>query len=390
GQVDLLESPPRLDDKTIRIIAHESLPGYSRVRLLDGEKEVAAVECHNGILVDVPVMEPKLWWPDHPFLYGLEVELFGDDGRPVDKVTSYVGMRKMEVKKDPEGINRLWLNGKVVFQYGPLDQGWWPDGLYTPPTDAAMKYDIEMTKKFGMNMIRKHVKVEPARWYYWCDKLGFLVWQDMPSAMTRATPSNVRKGTAEDAQFPGDAAAGFERELRALIRNFGNAPSVMAWVPYNEGWGQHGTNDVLKLVKSLDPSRLVDGPSGWEDRGYGDFKDMHEYPGPNMFPVIPDRISVLGEFGGLGIPLEGHLWWNKRNWGYRTFEDRGKLQAGYEALIEKLEPLVKQGLAAAVYTQTTDVEGEVNGLMTYDRRVVKFNEAKLAEMHKRLIGLVTR
>jgi len=140
----------------------------------------------------------------------------------------------------------------------------------------------------------------------------------------------------------------------------------------------------------LDPSRMLCGPSGWEDRGYGDFKDMHDYPGPNMFPVVADRISVLGEFGGLGIPLEGHLWWDKRNWGYRTFDDRDKLQAGYEALIEKLEPLVKQGLAAAVYTQTTDVEGEVNGLMTYDRKVVKFNQAKLAEMHRRLIGMVTR
>ena len=165
---------------------------------------------------------------------------------------------------------------------------------------------------------------------------------------------------------------------------------MIVWVPFNEGWGQHDTNDVLRLVKSLDPSRLVDAPSGWEDRGFGDFKDMHEYPGPGMFPVMPDRISVLGEFGGLGLPLEGHLWWNKRNWGYRTFEDRAKLQAGYEALIDKLEPLVKQGLSAAIYTQTTDVEGEVNGLMTYDRKVVKFDEAKLAELHRRLIGLVTR
>lgn len=159
-------------------------------------------------------------------------------------------------------------------------------------------------------------------------------------------------------------------------------------MPYNEGWGQHATNDVLRMVKSLDPSRLVDGPSGWEDRGFGDLKDMHEYPGPNMFPVIADRASVLGEFGGLGLPLEGHLWWNKRNWGNRTFEDRARLQAGYEGLIEKLEPLVKQGLAAAVYTQTTDVEGEINGLMSYDRKVVKFDAAKLAVAHRRLMDLL--
>jgi hypothetical protein len=208
----------------------------------------------------------------------------------------------------------------------------------------------------------------------------------MPSTMTRTVPSNVRKGSAEDLPFPAEAGGGFDRELRALIHGLGNAPSIMAWVPYNEGWGQHVTNDVLRLVKSLDPSRLVDGPSGWEDRGYGDFKDMHSYPGPDMFPVIADRISVLGEFGGLGLPLEGHLWWDKRNWGYRTFEDHAKLQAGYEGLIEKLEPLVKKGLAAAIYTQTTDVEGEVNGLMTYDRKVVKFDAAKLAAMHRRVIA----
>ena len=296
-------------------------------------------------------------------------------------------MRKVDFRKDSAGVNRIFLNNAAIFQIGPLDQGWWPDGLYTAPTDEALKSDIETLKKLGFNMMRKHVKVEPARFYYWCDKLGFMVWQDMPSAMTKAVPSNVRKGTAEDAAFPAPEAAAWERELRALIHNLGNAPSIVAWVPFNEGWGQHVTNDVLKMVKSLDPSRLVDGPSGWEDRGYGDLKDMHEYPGPNMFAVLPDRVSVLGEFGGLGLPLEDHLWWNKRNWGYRTFEDRAKLQTGYEGLIEKLEPLVKQGLAAAIYTQTTDVEGEVNGLMTYDRKVVKFDAAKLAEMHRRLIAL---
>jgi hypothetical protein len=171
-----------------------------------------------------------------------------------------------------------------------------------------------------------------------------------------------------------------------MVRHLGNYPSIVVWVPFNEGWGQHATNDVLKMVKSLDPSRLVDGPSGWEDRGYGDLKDMHDYPGPKMFPAIPDRASVLGEFGGLGLPMTGHLWWtDKRNWGYRTFQDRAALQAAYEDLLRKLAPLVEQGLAAAVYTQTTDVEGEVNGLMTYDRKVLKFDSAKLAQLHGALI-----
>ena len=257
----------------------------------------------------LPLDQLELWSPVSPTLYDLEVSL-----KEGDAVDSYFGMRKVEMRKDAAGFNRMFLNGAPQFMIGPLDQGWWPDGLYTAPTDEALRSDIEVMKKLGFNMGRKHVKVEPARWYYWCDKLGFLVWQDMPSAMTRGTPTSVRKGTAEDAVFPAEAAAGFERELRALVRNLGNAPSIIAWVPYNEGWGQHNTNDVLKLVKQLDPSRMLCGPSGWEDRGYGDFKDMHDYPGPNMFPVVADRISVLGEFGGLGIPLEGHLWWDKRNW----------------------------------------------------------------------------
>jgi hypothetical protein len=279
----------------------------------------------------------------------------------------------------------LFLNGQPLFMIGPLDQGWWPDGLYTAPTDEALRFDIETLKKLGFNMCRKHVKVEPARYYYWCDKLGFMVWQDMPSAMPKGHTA-VRRGAAGDLEFTAPEDAIFRRELEALVRNLANVTSIIAWVPFNEGWGQHDTNNILKWVKSLDTSRLVNAPSGWEDRGYGDMKDMHEYPGPGMYPVTPGRASVLGEFGGLGLPVEGHLWWNKRNWGYRTFEDLAKLQAGYEDLMQKLEPLVKQGLAAAIYTQTTDVEGEVNGLMTYDRKVVKYDAAKLAEWHRRIIA----
>ena len=380
-----LAMTPDLDGRRLRLTVRSSGDsGFTATARLGG-KVVGRVTGQANREVSLPLQEIAPWSPDSPTLYDLDITLQGGDS-----VRSYFGMRKVEMRKDAEGFNRIFLNNKPLFLIGPLDQGWWPDGLYTAPTDEALRSDIETLKKLGFNMCRKHVKVEPARWYYWCDKLGFLVWQDMPSAMTRTPPTGVRKGAAEDAQFPPDAAASWERELRALVHNLANTPSVIVWVPFNEGWGQHATNDVLRLVKSLDPSRLVDAPSGWEDRGFGDFKDMHEYPGPGMFPTMPDRISVLGEFGGLGLPIEGHLWWNKRNWGYRTFEDRAKLQAGYEALIEKLEPLVKQGLAAAVYTQTSDVEGEVNGLMTYDRKVVKFDEARLAELHRRLIGLVAR
>jgi beta-galactosidase/beta-glucuronidase len=335
--------------------------------------------------VSLPIPEPHLWDPDHAELYDLDVAL-----KSGDAVKSYFAMRTVETRPDEAGHLRIFLNHKPLFLIGPLDQGWWPDGLYTAPTDEALRFDIEAMKKMGFNMARKHVKVEPARWYYWCDKLGFLVWQDMPSAMTTAVPSNVRKGTAADAVFPPALAAAWEREWKAIVHSLVNSPSIITWVPFNEGWGQHSTNEVLKMTKELDPSRLVNGPSGWEDRGFGDFKDMHEYPGPNMFPVMKDRVSVLGEFGGLGLPMAGHLWWDKRNWGYRTFEDQAKLQTGYEGLIEKLAPLVRQGLAAAIYTQTTDVEGEVNGLMTYDRKVMKFDVAKLAQLHRALIQSVTK
>ena len=374
-------------------------PDGKRLRLTvqaSGAGEFTAIARYRGAVagriagatgkeVSLPVGDPHLWDPDHPELYDLDIALKGGDA-----VKSYFAMRTVETRPDAAGHLRVFLNHKPLFLIGPLDQGWWPDGLYTAPTDDALRFDIEALKKMGFNMARKHVKVEPARWYYWCDKLGFLVWQDMPSAMTRTPPTSVRKGAAADAVFPPGQAAAWEHELKAIIHSLINEPCIIVWVPFNEGWGQHSTNDVLQMVKALDPTRLVDAPSGWEDRGWGDFKDMHEYPGPNMFPVMKDRVSVLGEFGGLGLPLPGHLWWDKRNWGYRTFEDQAKLQAGYEGLMEKLASLVQQGLAAAVYTQTTDVEGEVNGLMTYDRKVMKFDAAKLAELHRKLIQSVTQ
>jgi beta-galactosidase/beta-glucuronidase len=373
---------PDLDGRKLRLSVDASTPaGFTAIARLHGQVVGRAI-ANTGAETAIALDRVEPWSPDSPTLYDLEVRLTSGD-----TVKSYFGMRKVEVRKDAAGVNRIFLNNAPRFLIGPLDQGWWPDGLYTAPTDDALRSDIDTLKKLGFNMARKHVKVEPARWYYWCDKLGFLVWQDLPSAMLRGpnpNPTSVRRNAAEDAKFPPEAASDFRRELEAMVRQLHNAPSIIVWVPFNEGWGQHDTNEILRWVKSLDPSRLVDGPSGWEDRGFGDFKDMHEYPGPNMLPVMPARASVLGEFGGLGLPLEGHLWWNKRNWGYRTFEDRAKLQAGYEALIEKLAPLVKQGLAAAVYTQTTDVEGEVNGLMTYDRKVVKFDAARLAELHRKL------
>ncbi|MBZ5583736.1 MAG: beta-galactosidase, partial [Acidobacteriia bacterium] len=370
---------PDVDGRKLRLTVQASAAGEFTATASLGGRQVGRVTGRTGTETAVPLSAVETWSPDTPVLYDLEIRLQSGDA-----VKSYFGMRKIEFRKDSAGFNRLYLNNHPQFMIGPLDQGWWPDGLYTAAGDEAIRFDIETLKKLGFNMLRKHVKVEPARYYYWCDKLGILVWQDMPSVNGRG--ATVRKGSPEDAKFPPADAADFQRELKALVANLKNTTSIIAWVPFNEGWGQHDTNGILKMVNALDPSRLVDGPSGWEDRGFGAMKDMHDYPGPNMFPVMPDRVSVLGEFGGLGFPVEGHLWWtDKRNWGYRNFQDRAALQAAYEDLLAKLAPLVKKGLGAAVYTQTSDVEGEVNGLMTYDRKVVKFDAAKLAALHKSLI-----
>jgi beta-galactosidase/beta-glucuronidase len=380
AHIDSVQLTPDVDGHKLRLLVRASQPGtFTATATLHG-KPAGSITGKTDTAAGLPLSDLALWSPDTPTLYDLDIKL-----QSGDSVKSYFGMRKIEVRKDQAGIDRLYLNNHPQFMIGPLDQGWWPDGLYTAPGSPAIRFDIETLKKLGYNMLRKHVKVEPATYYYWCDKLGIMIWQDMPSAMTAGGQSSVRAGSAADSVFPQADAANFEQELRAMLRNLESVPSIVAWVPFNEGWGEHDTVSILKMVKSLDPSRLVDGPSGWEDRGYGDMKDKHQYPGPGMFPVTPGRASVLGEFGGLGFPLEGHLWWtDARNWGYRTYTDLGALETAYEDLIAKLAPLVKQGLAAAIYTQTSDVESEVNGLMTYDRKVLKFDPAKVAPLHRRL------
>lgn len=331
---------------------------------LDGDTKVAGAVGKPGVPFELPIENAKLWSPDSPFLYNLTVSLVRG-GQPLDAVKSYFGMRKIAFAKDEEGVNRLFLNNEELFQFGPLDQGWWPDGLYTAASDEALRYDVEATRAMGFNMARKHVKIEPLRWYCHCDQLGLLVWQDMPSGDKYIGPNDP------DIERVAQSAHNYYRELGELVRDFGNHPSIVMWVPFNEGWGQFQTGEVTAWLKEIDPSRLVNPTSGWADRGVGDIYDKHSYPGPDMFPIEENRVSVLGEFGGLGWPIEDHLWWNKRNWGYRTYQDRETLAGHYEQLIRKLRFLIHDGLAAAVYTQTTDVEGEVNGLMTYDRDMVK-------------------
>jgi len=357
--IDSLILVPDIDAGTLTVTA--VVPGAAAdtrvvAVALDGSREVGRAAGRPGAPFVVPVPHAKLWAPDSPTLYNLRITL---SGSRADDVTSYFGMRKTSLCKDERGVERLCLNNKPLFQVGPLDQGWWPDGLYTAPTDDALRYDIEITRQLGFNMARKHVKVEPDRWYYWADRLGLLVWQDMPSTTLRGPR-------------PPDSAQQFELELKTLIDQRRNHPSIVMWVPFNEGWGQYDTPRIVDWIKSYDPSRLVDNASGWTDAGAGDVADVHAYPGPSSPKPEAARAAVLGEFGGLGLPLPGHTWQRQANWSYRGFTSREALTDAYVALVSKVHPLIgSPGLSAAVYTQTTDVEIEVNGLMTYDRETIK-------------------
>lgn len=360
---------PDVDRKviTIKVNADSASPAASAlVEAIDNGKTIISKSGKPGQDIVVPIVNPKLWSPDKPFLYDLRITLT-DQGQPTDTVTGYFGMRKISIKKDENGVNRLALNNQILFQYGPLDQGFWPDGLYTPPTDAALRYDIDIMKQLGCNMMRKHVKVEPARLYYWADKLGLLVWQDMPAG---SNPPAMRDN--------------FESELIRMIDYLHNHPSVIMWVVFNEAWGQYDTPRLTEMVKKYDPSRLVSNASGWTDMKCGDVIDMHNYPGPGMPQIESKRVAVLGEFGGLGHPIKNHLWKEEGSWGYVSYKDAGESTDAYVSLLNRMLPLIGKGLAAAVYTQTSDVEIEVNGLMTYDREIIKFDPKRSAEAAARL------
>ena len=357
--------------------SHRNLVIDIHVKDDKGNFAVERSTTYHGQPYNLDIRKAKLWSPDTPHLYDATISLRSPQG-VVDELTSYFGMRKIEVKKDDSGINRMFLNNEPLFQFGLLDQGWWPDGLYAAASDEALRYDIEVLKKMGCNMLRKHVKIEPDRLYHWCDKLGLLVWQDMPSG------DKYIGGNDPDIQRTPESAAQFEAELKAMIATFYNHPSIIMWVPYNEGWGQWDTPRIVDLIKQLDPTRLVNNASGWTDRGVGDVHDIHRYPGPGTAPIEEKRAVVLGEFGGLGLPVPGHTWQNEKNWGYRSYKTRDELTAAYVTLIDNLRSLIGGGLAAAVYTQTTDVEIEVNGMMTYDRAMIKMDAEEAAAANKRL------
>jgi beta-galactosidase/beta-glucuronidase len=380
--IDSVTIVPDVDKKMVRIAvkSHGSVNGDTIVlRTADWSFSGAPSDGEISIF-EHPIDNLKLWSPESPYLYQMQVELRGDSARS-DMVSTYFGMRKISIAKDDKGITRIFLNNKPQYMIGPLDQGFWPDGIYTAPTDEALKYDIEMTKKLGYNMARKHVKVEPDRWYYWADKLGLLVWQDMPSG-----DRSIRPNQADIVRSP-ESAKQYDLELKQMIDGRRNHPSIIMWVVFNEGWGQFDTPRVTNGVKEYDPSRLVNCASGWTDRAVGDVHDIHVYPGPGATKPEEHRAAVLGEFGGLGLPLEGHTWLKQsaKNWGYVKYKNRDEVTKAYLSLMDRLQPeIADPGMSAAVYTQTTDVETEVNGLMTYDREIVKPDEEQLAAAHRKL------
>jgi beta-galactosidase/beta-glucuronidase len=338
----------------------------------------------------VSISNPQPWSPSNPFLYDCKVSVVRK-GKVMDEVKSYFAMRKISIAADKNGIQKMMLNNEFVFEFGPLDQGWWPDGLYTAPTDAAMKFDIEKTKEMGFNMIRKHIKVEPARWYYYCDKLGMLVWQDMPSGDlgNRWEPRPGIIGRATDRERTPESEGYYRKEWNAIIDALYNFPCIIVWTPFNEAWGQFKTVDITNWTMQKDPSRLVNSASGGNYYDVGHIIDLHNYPDPAM--PRPDifgikKALVLGEFGGLGLPVEGHTW-QQKNWGYQSFKNNDSLFKRYNSLIDRLEELIQKGLSAAVYTQTTDVEGEVNGFMTYDRKVMKMTLDKLKQLNGKLYNI---
>ena len=388
-----LKTTPDIDNNSVKVevAANTTSADKVEVKVFDGKNLVAKGAALNGVPVELTMpANAKLWSPDSPFLYNMEVTLY-KDGKAIDQVKSYTAMRKYSIRKGQNGITRLQLNNKDYFQFGPLDQGWWPDGLYTAPTDEALVYDLKKTKDFGYNIVRKHVKVEPARWYTHCDQLGLIVWQDMPNG--GPSPQWQARNYFNGTEVIRSAAseANYRKEWKEIIDCLYSYPSIAVWVPFNEAWGQFKTPEIVAWTKEYDPSRLVNPASGGNHYTCGDILDLHHYPGPNMFLYDPRRATVLGEYGGIGLVVEGNTWVNdKKNWGYVKFNTSDEVTNEYIKYGKHLLELIRKGFSAAVYTQTTDVEGEINGLMTYDRKVIKMNEAKVREINQQICNSLNK
>jgi len=386
-----VKTTPNIDINILNIeVATNDFSASDRieVKVMDGSKVVATAQSINHLPVEIVMPDQvKLWSPESPFLYDLEITLWNGT-KQIDKVKSYAAMRKYSIKRDENGIVRLQLNNKNLFQFGPLDQGWWPDGLYTAPTDEALKFDIQKTKDFGFNMIRKHVKVEPARWYTYCDRLGMIVWQDMPNGDggPQWQPHQYFSGL-EWLRSP-ESEANFRKEWKEIIDFLYSNPCIGVWVPFNEAWGQFKTKEIVEWTKEYDPSRLVNPASGGNHYPVGDMLDLHNYPNPALYLYDAQRATVLGEYGGIGWAVKGHLWEPDRNWGYVQFNSAKEVTDEYVKYAEQLMNLIQHGFSAAVYTQTTDVEVEVNGLMTYDREIIKMDESRVKQINQKICNIL--
>lgn len=383
--IESLRIVPLFDQSAVEVMVRCSQPLQCEATV-DGR----TVPFTSGEPARIPMPDFRAWSPEDPYLYDLSVTL-GED-----RVESYFGMRKMEVRADRGGVKRLFLNGEPYFQSGLLDQGYWPDGLYTAPSDEALIYDIQTAKAMGFNLLRKHIKVEPMRWYYHCDRLGMMVWQDMPSGggkyrfstITLPLVTGIHRRDNHYRAFARAASQGrgeYMDELEEMVGQLFNAPSVVLWVPFNEGWGQFDSTLVMERLRALDPTRPVDPASGWHDQGAGELRSLHVYFKPFRFRRDRrGRALALSEFGGYNLRVDGHCF-NQKDYGYRRLPDAAALWRDFSRLYEReVLPAVPRGLCASVYTQLSDVEDELNGLMTYDRRVVKLDADEVRELNERL------
>ena len=383
--IESLRIVPLFDQSAVEVMVRCSQPLQCEATV-DGR----TVPFTSGEPARIPMPDFRAWSPEDPYLYDLSVTL-GED-----RVESYFGMRKMEVRADRGGVKRLFLNGEPYFQSGLLDQGYWPDGLYTAPSDEALIYDIQTAKAMGFNLLRKHIKVEPMRWYYHCDRLGMLVWQDMPSGggkyrfstITLPLVTGIHRRDNHYRAFARASSQGrgeYMDELEEMVGQLFNAPSVVLWVPFNEGWGQFDSTLVMERLHALDPTRPVDPASGWHDQGAGELRSLHVYFKPFRFRRDRrGRALALSEFGGYNLRVDGHCF-NQKDYGYRRLPDAAALWRDFSRLYEReVLPAVPRGLCASVYTQLSDVEDELNGLMTYDRRVVKLDADEVRELNERL------
>lgn len=393
-----IRTTPDLDNKRfivdVKTIGTTPSTDVVKVSLTQDGRAVAEVCVPAGSPAVIDIKKPKLWTPDEPNLYQMSVRLVSR-GKEVDAMGSYAAMRKISMKKDVAGVWRMQLNNTDLFHFGPLDQGYWPDGLYTAPTDEALLFDIKKTKEWGYNMIRKHMKVEPARWYYYCDSIGLLVWQDMPSLGRGDQRWEPGRWCGQKAgSHAADVEENFKHEWTEIINQFYSYPSIVVWTPFNEAWGQFKTEEITELTRQLDPTRLINSASGGNHFVCGDILDLHDYARPpKLFLNDTTRTVVLGEYGGLGRHVPGHRWHEADATTYVNFKDVKELTDSYVEQAEAVYNMSKgikladgtfAAFSSAVYTQTTDVETEVNGLMTYDRKIMKLDEKRLREINEKL------